>query len=328
MRSTNVLLARGTVGVILVLLLVAVGCGGQGGGGEDQSSGETSITVATIPIDAQSQVFYAQDMGFFEEAGLSVEIQTLTSGPAIASAVASGAVDIGCSNVLSLATAHEEGLPFVLIAPSGRYLSDEPTSVLMVAEDSPIQSASDLNGKTIAVNGLKNITQVASEAWIDQNGGDSSTVEFVEIPFPQMADALEQGRVDAALIAEPALTQAGDKARVLGKAYDAVADEFLISAYFANQDWVNNNPETARKFAEVIQRTAEWANENPEESAEILQNYTEITPETINSMTRSTTAESLDPALIQPVIDAAAEYEVIESPFNASEFISTEVQAS
>lgn len=38
----------------------------------------------------------------------------------------------------------------------------------MVAKDSPIKGGRDLAGKTIAVNGLQNITQLASMAWIDQ----------------------------------------------------------------------------------------------------------------------------------------------------------------
>lgn len=174
------------ISAILILALALVGCGaGQQSQsqGETQSQGEmTTVRVGTIPIDAEAQVFYAKDQGFFEEVGLDVEIQSIPNGAAIASAVQSGSLDIGCSNLVSIATAIERGLPFNLVAPGAIYSSESPSTELLVAKDSPIQSAKDLNDKVVAINGLKNITQVGAQAWIDENGGDSSTVQFIELP--------------------------------------------------------------------------------------------------------------------------------------------------
>ena len=91
-----------------------------------------------------------------------------------------------------------------------------------MARNSPIKTASDLNGKTIAGNGLGNIMQIASAAWMAKNGGDPSTAKFVELPFSEMPLALQSGRIDAAMISNPllgvALTQG---ARILGDALDA-----------------------------------------------------------------------------------------------------------
>lgn len=309
---------------LALVLFALIGCGS---GEQSQSSGgTTSLRVATIPIDAEAQVFYAQDQGYFEEAGLEVEIESISNGAAIASAVASGDVDIGHSNVVSIGTAIEQGLPFNLVAPGANYTSEAPSTAMMVAQDSPIQSAQDLNGKVIAVNGVKNITQIGAQAWIDANGGDASSVEFVEMPFPQMGAALEEGTVDAAVVAEPALTQAKSKARILGDVYSAIADEFLITSYFARSDWVEDNPETVEKFAEAIQRAAEWANENPEESARILEANTEISAEVANNMTRASNAETFDPSLIQPSFDSAQEFGVLQSPLNAEDLVPSEAR--
>lgn len=318
------------VSAVLVLALVLVGCGagqqGQPQGGT-QSQGEmTTVRVGTIPIDAEAQVFYAKDKGFFEEVGLDVEIQSITNGAAIVSAVQSGSLDIGCSNVVSIATAVERGLPLALVAPGALYSSEAPSTVLMVAKDSPIQSAEDLNGKVVAVNGLNNITQVGAQAWIDKNGGDSSTVSFIELPFPQMAAALNEGRTDAAVVAEPSLTQAEGAARTLGDLYSAIADEFLITGYFATNNWVEENPEVAGKFAEAILKANKWANENPEESAQILENYTQISTDTANQMTRATNGEALSPVLIQPPVDSAEKYEVLKQPLDAEKLVPKEAQ--
>ncbi len=144
----------------------------------------TPLHLQTIPFDAGSQVFYAKDMGFFSKAGLDVTIDPVGNGPAIAAAVASGAVDIGFSNALSIETAYKKGLPFVFVQNSAIYSTAAPTSVIMVLKDSPIKTAKDLNGKTFGVNGLKNIAQYAPSMWIDKNGGDSSTMKFVRFRPP------------------------------------------------------------------------------------------------------------------------------------------------
>lgn len=142
-----------------------------------------------------------------------------------------------------------------------------------------------------------------------------------------MGAALEEGRADAAVVAEPSLTQAKSKARVLGDAYSAVADRFLITAYFATSDWVKENPEAAEKFAEAITKAGAWANENPEESARILEKYTEISTDTANQMTRAVNAEDFDPALIQPPLDSAREFRILQEPLDAEELVPKEVQA-
>ncbi len=67
-----------------------------------------ALHLQTIPFDAGSQVFYAKDMGFFAKQGLDVTIDPVNNGPAIAAAVASGAVDIGFSNAVSIETGVQE----------------------------------------------------------------------------------------------------------------------------------------------------------------------------------------------------------------------------
>ena len=86
-----------------------------------------TIRVATVPVDAGAEVYYAQKMGFFKANGLDVQITGLTNGAAVTSAVIGGAADIGQSNAVSIAQAHERGIPVVIIAGANRYTiaSDE-----------------------------------------------------------------------------------------------------------------------------------------------------------------------------------------------------------
>lgn len=276
----------------------------------------------TLPIDQGAQCFYAQDLGMFKKAGLDTQVSITNFGTQVAAAVAGGSIDIGQSNIMSLAAAYANGLPFALIAGAGLYSSAKPTSMMIVAKTSPLQTAKDLNGKTVAVNGLKSITQISVQAWADQNGGDSNQIKFVEMPFVEMEGALVSGRIDAALLADPNATTllAGGKTRPFTKAFDAIAKQFLIGGWFAKTDWIAANADTVRKFVAVMRESAEWANKpaNYKQSAEILEKYTKVA---VGNANRIVYAERLDPALIQPSIDTAAKYGLVKAAFPASKLI-------
>ena len=231
------------------------------------------LHVATGGKESDAQVYYAQDLGYFAKAGLNVDIATMANGAAIAAAVAAGALQIGSSNILAIATAHQKGLPFVFIAPGGQYRDTVPTTQVVTALNSPIRTGKDLNGKTIGSISLRALDQFSVMAWIDQNGGDSSTVKFVEIPTAEMPAALDRGTIDAAQMAEPFLSANRGKVRLLGRSYGAVAKQFLIAGWFARTDWIAQNADVVKRFNDAIAQTAQWANAYPAKAADIIEKY-------------------------------------------------------
>jgi NitT/TauT family transport system substrate-binding protein len=280
----------------------------------------TVVHVTTVPIDAGAEVYYAKDMGFFAKAGLDVDIIAASNGGAAAAAVAGNAVDIGYSDMVSIASAFGRNVPFVVVAPAALHESTAPTSLLLVAANSPIHSAKDLNGKIVAGSGLGTISGYGPRAWIEANGGDFTSVKFIESPFPQMQPALDAGRVDAIAITEPFLTVARKTERVLGSTYDAIAKEFFISAFFTTSTWAKEHPDVLNRFITAIHEAAVWGNANHAKSAQILLKYTKIDPELAAGMTRIHYGERLTPALMQPVINVAAKYSKFAA-FPADELI-------
>jgi NitT/TauT family transport system substrate-binding protein len=281
---------------------------------------DTVIHIGTTPIDAGAEPYYAQAMGFFKAAGLNVDIQAMTNGAVLSAAVASGALDIGQSNVVSLSSAHMRGIPFVIMAPASLYTSKQPQSALVVAANSPLKVAKDLNGKTIAVNGLQTISQLGPDAWIDQNGGNLATVKFIELPFGAMEDALTNGRVDAALISEPNLSEArAHGLRVLNNVYDSIGNNFTIGAWFSTSAWAKAHPDLVKRYIAVMAQTAKWANTHHAESAKILEAETK-TPVTATT-SRVIFGESLDLAPIQSLIDACAKYGIIKERFSVNDIV-------
>jgi NitT/TauT family transport system substrate-binding protein len=309
-----------TLCLVIALLL----CGGVGSPLSAQSL--TTVRIGLIPSDFAGEIYYAKDMGFFEKAGLRAEITELNNGPAIAAAVVGGALDFGYSNIISLAIAHDKGLPITIV--TGAYIynpNTATTGLLAVAKSSPINSGKDLNGKTIAVGALYNVTDIATRAWIDSHGGDSRTVHFIELPAPAWAQAIRSGRVDAAPIdssLDPLLGTPGDSLRLLGKAFDAIGSNYVVGAWFATKDWVSAHPAETKAFVEAIKASARWANTHHHESAAILGKYLKEDTQQIEALPRVGYSIGVTPASIQSSIDVAARYHVIKAPFSAKELLS------
>jgi NitT/TauT family transport system substrate-binding protein len=246
--------------------------------GAAQSDDGAVIRIATSPIDSAAEPYYAEAMDFFKRAGLNVQVQSFSNGAAIAAGVASGAIDIGISNAIPLALAHERGVPFTILFPGAAYDPAEPTTQLMVAKGSSIHSAADLDGKIIATQGLKSLAQLAPEAWIDANGGDAKTVRFVEIAASALPTALEQGRVDAIVASEPAVAAAKSSARILVDPFRLLPKGFAINVWFASRQWTDAHPELVPKLRTAIRMTAEWANAHRAQSGAILEKYAKVSP--------------------------------------------------
>jgi NitT/TauT family transport system substrate-binding protein len=284
-----------------------------------------AITVASPPADDATPILYAIKAGLFRRAGLAVDFQTLSSGSAIAQAVAGGAIQIGLSSAIPLVLAHVRNVPFQIVAPAGVYLDSAPYGAMVVRGDSAFHTGSDLNGKIIGVAALKDTGSLASLAWIEQNGGNPQSVREIEVPYSSMVAALEDGRIDAVSLIQPGLAQAlaTGKTRVIGKAYSAIAKRFLISAWFARSDYIAANAEAVRRFARVLHDASLYANAHHDQTAPLLSDFTKVDLDTIRQSTRESFGESLDPADLQRVIDVSAKYKFIDGPFDARLLIAT-----
>lgn len=284
------------------------------------------LRIALIPGDISAEAYYAKDLGYFKKAGFDVEFTPITSGAAISAAVASGAVEIGFSNIISLAIAHEKGVPFTLLAPANLHVPTQVTAgILTVLKNGPIKTAKDLNGKIVAVNGLNNISSVSVQAYVDKNGGDWKSIKFIELPFPQMPEAVRTGKVDGASIDaanEQLLVKPDSDLRRLSNVFDAVGSRFSPSSWFTSVAWADAHPAQVRAFIAVMAQAAAWANANHAASAEILSKYTGKTSAEIESVTRAPYGTKITPELVQPSIDAAAKYGLIKASFPATDLIS------
>lgn len=288
-----------------------------------QTADQTLIRVGAIATDLNAESYYAADMDFFEKAGLRVKVTTLANGGAVAGAVAAGAIDIGISNSIAVASAYSRGVPLRIVALGGMYSTNAASTAFAVAKNSPIKTVKDLQGKTIAVSSLNNLEQIATQAWLGSNDVDPASVKFVEIHSTAMGPALARGTVDGAMITEPALSMslAAGEIRSFAKVFDTIAPQFPIGIWVTTSAYAKAHPELVRKFAAVMYETGKWANANKALSAPILAKYSKIDPAEIKGMSRSPYAEALDLGGLQKELDIAFKYKQIPRSVNASELV-------
>jgi NitT/TauT family transport system substrate-binding protein len=281
------------------------------------------LTVGSSAIDAAMGLVSAQRAGFFRNHGIDVDI-VINNGAANAAAVAGGAIQLAASNLVTLFKAHLNGIPFQIVAPSSAYSSDNPTQVLCVRVDAGLRTAADLNGKIVAVTAIGDLLSTSTLAWIDQNGGTSSTVKLVEFPPSAQAAALETGRVQAATLAEPFLSSAlgGGSVRVFAKIFDAIAPKFLVAAYFGMADYINANRDAVQRFASALLEGDAFANAHPDQTLPWLVEFAKVDPVLAKRARREVFADSIDPALIQTEIDALVRLKILDRGFNARDMIS------
>ncbi len=282
---------------------------------------QPAATIATVSSAPLVEPYYATELGFFNKAGLTATVSTMNNGGAIIAGVASGAIDIGGSNLTSLVVAYKKGVPIKLIAGAGVFNKLAPTFAIIVRKNSAIKTAKDLEGQVVAASPLKSLGDYCVSAWMDKNGADSSKVKYIEIPFGEMETAVAQGRVAAASMPEPFWSEARDTCRVLGYPFGAIAPQFYYSGYFTSAAFAKANPEAVDRFVSAIHATAVWGNRNPKKVGPMLAAITKLDPVVIAGMSRVILAESFDPALVQPMIDFSAAFKMIDAGFPAADLM-------
>lgn len=275
----------------LSVLTAATACGSSGSDspeGADSSGGTTTVTVGLIPIVDVAPLYLGQEKGFFSERGLKLEFSSAQGGAAIVPGVASGQFEFGFSNMTSLMIAQSNGVPVKAvangIASTGEVGKD--FEALTVKGDSPVESPKELEGKKVAINTLKNINETAVRASVRAAGGDPDEVDFVEMAFDQMPAALDGGRIDAAMVVEPALaTIKNQGGREIASPMVDIAPKLTVAMYFTSTKYAQEEPETVRKFQEATAESLAYADSHPDEVREIVTTYTKIPPEVLAKVT-------------------------------------------
>jgi len=313
---------RAATSIALLTLLALGGCGGDGD--DEAGGGPTRVRVQDTAGVPSAFLQYGVDQGLFKERDLNVEVTPSQGGATVVPSVVSGKVDIGGSNLVSVLLARGEDIPVEIVAP-GTFVQDDPKgdfSAIVVGADSDIRSPADLEGRSLAINTLKNVAEVTAKASLAKQGVDVSKVELAEIDFPDMVPALEQGRVDAAFAIEPFVTQALEAGgRAIDRPYVGTRPGLQIGCYFASEQYVQENEDVVKRFREGVGATAEAIRSDPAGFRRFLTEAAELPPPVAKEIVLPEWRAESDEASLEQIAELMARYGLTEEKPDTSDVL-------
>ena len=282
----------------------------------------TKIRVSTIPIIDTAPLQVGIAKGFFAAEGLEVDTTPTAGGAMGLPALAAGQVQITFSNIISVVLGAKQGLGFEIIAAGSNTGDKTPDLAALIAKKgSTIKTGKDLEGKRVAVNTRNNIIWLYARAWVQATGGNPDAVTYLEVPFPQMVDAVKGDRVDAAFVVEPFLSAgvASDAVSIVGWPYNAVQKRIPVGQYAATKTFITQNPGVIDRWVRAYNKSVDWTNQNQgtEEWTKIIAAYTRLAPEQIRSLSLPPYEKTVDPASIDMVVEQMRKNKMIEGPFDS-----------
>lgn len=247
---------------------------------DDGTSSDVDATVRLGSLQIANAAPQVIDPSIFEEGGITLDVQYAGSGAAIVPGVVGGSYDVGYGSVVSVLQAIDEGVPVRIVANG-----DVSAGELVVLADSGIEEAADLEGRTIATNAVESTVDLETAVSVEARGGDPSTLQFVEVPFPGQLAALDSGNIDAAVLPEPFLSQAkaDPSYQSLFSIFDVEPSD-LTNCYFASESYLEENPEVAEQFALAIGESNELAARDEAAAREAVSTVTGAPPEAVSGI--------------------------------------------
>lgn len=313
-------------GLALAVVLTLAACGGSGdddasspgesGSGED---GLTPVTAGYFPLVHTASAVRAQEAGYFEEEGLDVDLQQTAGGAQAIPALVSGEYDLTYANYTSIVLAAQQGLDVQIF--SGNDVGAEDHA-LMVAADSDITDVADLEGASVAVNNLQNIGMVAVRALVEEAGGDPDTIEFLEMPYPEMAAGLTRGDVDAIWQVEPFQAfSLAEGHEVLTQLFSGPVADMPVAGWATTGEYSAENAETLEAFQRALGRAMEDLNGNRELLVELVPTFTEVSAETVGNVAFPQWTSEVDVDQLQYMEDLMFEHGITAEEFDVTSII-------
>jgi NitT/TauT family transport system substrate-binding protein len=324
-------IARSSGRVRAALVLGAVtavtACGALGSATSSTTSSGSGLEKATLkvsilPTTDLAPFWLAQDSGYFEAEGLTVEAVIAASGQASLTKSISGDVDIAFSTYPPFFTAKSTGAADMELVADATSVNAKSNAIVTVP-NSPVKTIFDLAGKKIAITAKNTASDLLTRSVMQDHNVDYGKVNWVLIPLPNIAEALHDGQADAAYLPEPYITQA---AKTVGAIpivdiNSGATQDFPLTGYGATKKWVRENPKTLAAFQRAMQRATHDAVNDRAKVEPLLVRFAKIDEDTAKLLTLPGYGSILDSRRLQRVPDLLLQLGAIPSPIDVNSMI-------
>jgi len=240
-------------------------------------------TIKYIEFKVYDPTYVAIEKKMFDKYNIKVELTgTVLGGPTAIQAVSAGQANAGLAFTGALINANLAGLPVMGVVDIQSAVPGQPLEEYFVANDSPIKTLKDTEGKKFAVNLWKSSFHYTALLAMKQAGMDPAKVDFQLLSFANQIVAIEAGKVDVVGLIEPYATQLKrtGKYRVLFDAHDVFGNK-QFTPIFVNRVWAESNPEKVTAFVSGLVDAENWIENNQQEAKQIIAKYTGMKPEDV-----------------------------------------------
>jgi NitT/TauT family transport system substrate-binding protein len=284
------------------------------------------LRFSTIPTIDNAAFEVALAKNFFGDEGLAISPVPTVGGSAGIPALVSGQLQAASSNIVSIILAAAQGLEPVMVI-AGDTTGDAPPDLLGLVgkKGAPYKSGKDLEGKTIAINSRNNIVWLFTREWIEKTGGDPAKVAFVEVPFPQIIDAVQNNRVDAGAEVEPFLSAAVDAGTVdiIGWPYSATQKRLPVAEFAMTKTYADAHPDIVARLIKAYDRGVDWTNANLDspEFDQIVSHYTKVQPELLKRVTKPVFVKTVDLHSVELVVSLMKKHGLLKTDVDAKAIV-------
>ena len=259
------------------MLLSVTACGSSSTKSESASTeaGKKKLTKVTFCLDwtpntNHTGIYAAKALGYYEDAGLDVEIVQPPENGA-ATMCASGQAQFAIEAQDTMAAALDSDNPLGITAVAG--LIQHNTSGIISRKGDGITSPKGLEGKTYST-WESPIEQATLKTVMKDEGADFSKVKLIPNNITDEPAALKANQTDAIWVF---YGWGGINANVektpcdffFFKDVNPVFD-YYTPVIIANNEFLQNSPDVAKKFLEATQKGYEYAIQNPVDAANML----------------------------------------------------------
>jgi NitT/TauT family transport system substrate-binding protein len=244
------------------------------------------LRAAALPIVDAAPLFVAIDQGYFAAEGLDVSVAPEYTGTVGLSGAVAGAYDIVYTNTPSTLVAIQQGIDLRFIGLASP-IGPPDVTALMTRKGENFKTPKDFAGKSIGINGIKNLQWMIIRGWLKAGGVDPDQVTLRDVPFPQMLDALKNKQVDGIFAIEPFLSidLQDPTIEVAGHPFD-VLPRVRAAGWVATGAYVQQHPDLVKKFVTALNKGAQWVNANRSKEAffKLVAGYTKLDPARVAQM--------------------------------------------
>ena len=281
------------------------------------------IRVNRVPIAAYAPADLAIERGWFKEEGIDVTVATVASSAVAMQALVANRLELIYGALDAAMKARANGFDVMVIAGNNSARKTVPDGgALLARADSGITSLKQLEGKIVIVNVLNNVNWAYTREAVLRAGGDPAKIQFLEIGFPQMNDAVTTGRAAAASNTEPFTTLGVESGlKPISYMFVEVQPGLNITGWIARGPWVKENPKAVAAFRKVLQRSINFLEGNEEERIATIVKHTQLKEDIVRKAKFDPLNAKLDPDDLQKQIVIYQRHGMIDKVFDAKEMI-------